>query len=80
MKRTDYLVSVYADGVEMPLHEETRYAMNSGVRASEAAVRAAARAAGVMFTGDPPVRVGGTYTRTWRAPDGAVLRAKVERQ
>lgn len=72
-------VTVTADSEPMPIHEETRRAFNAGVRASEAAVREAARNAGVMFAGDKPHRDGNVYTRVWHADDGSdVIRVVVE--
>lgn len=90
MTRPTVLVSVTSDSDLMgpPIHEETRGAWNAALRASEAAVREAARNAGVAFEGaDPvidrkgkPAGVGSTYTRVWTAVDGSdVLRVKVER-
>lgn len=79
MTRPTVTVEVTADGIEMPIHEETRSAFNAGIRASERAVREAARAAGVPFTAEPPHREGDVYTRVWRADDGSdTLRVKVE--
>lgn len=49
------------------------YAMNSAIRKTEALVREAARAAGVMFHGGQPARAGDVYTRRWTGDNGAVL-------
>jgi hypothetical protein len=56
-------VTVASNGVI--LHKETRSAFNSGIRASEAAVREIARLHGTAYDGSKPVRIGDVYTRQW---------------
>lgn len=69
------------------LHTETKAAFNSGIRASENAIRNLARAEHVMYEGDHPARVRPTedsaadiYTRRWVSKDGRVVVAMVEKE
>lgn len=85
MKRPVVRVTVRsADGAVV--HSETKSAFNSGVRASEAAVREIARAEGTTYEGDRPTSVKDendrfkhvSYTRRWVSGRGRVLIASVE--
>jgi hypothetical protein len=67
------------------LHSETRSAFNSGVRASEAAVREIARKRGMTYAGDRPTTTGDrfahtSYARRWVGRDGHVIIASIVMQ
>ena len=64
MKRPVVHVTI-RDAAGAVLHSETKAAFNSGIRASEAAVREIARAEHSSYEGDRPSRVGDVYTRRW---------------
>jgi hypothetical protein len=66
-------------------HSETRSAFNSGVRASETAVREIARKRGMTYEGDRPTSTGDrfahtSYVRRWVGRDGHVIIASIVKQ
>lgn len=73
MKRPEITVTIRDANTGETVHTETRGAWNAGLRASEAAVRAIARAEGRVYTGLPAVRVGHLFTRTWQGSPGPHL-------
>jgi len=74
---------VVTDQQGSTIHTDTKFAWNSAITASEAAIRSIARAEGVLYDGDTPVVVasrfkdtrGDSYTRTWTSRQGRVLTA-----
>jgi hypothetical protein len=77
MKRKYYRAAIHRDGAT--LAEVTKYAMRSGITASEALVRALARAEGAIYHGGAAGREGEIYTRTWTGTHGYSVTATVER-
>jgi hypothetical protein len=61
------------------LEATTKYAMNSGIHASEALVRDLARQQETYFRGEHPQREGDVYTRRWTSDLGQLVTAKVSR-
>lgn len=61
------------------LHSETKSAFNSGIRASEDAIRNIARAEGTTYEAERPTRVGDVYTRRWTSRAGKVVIATIEK-
>ena len=67
MTRKTYTVTVETDDGSK-IGATVAYAMNSGIRKSEAIVREYARARGVYYLGDMPYRDSeGRYRRTWQS-------------
>lgn len=79
MKRPVVIVTL-RDPAGTLLHSETRGAFNSGIRASEAAVRELARAQRTTYEGEKPTRVGDVYTRRWYAANGHVVIATIDKK
>jgi hypothetical protein len=77
MTRPRIAVTVQDEATGETVHSETRAAFNAGIRASEAAVRLLARAAGGVYEGSRPTRDGGVYVRIWSSPGRPSLRATV---
>ena len=83
MKRRPVTVTLRTESGEV-LHTETKAAMNSGIRASEAAVREIARAEHTHYSGDRPKSAKSdgfhvdSYERRWVSQDGRVIVATVE--
>lgn len=76
MKRQEYRVILSTD--DDPLYREVvAYALNSGVRKSEALVRDLARDKGTVFTGEKPARDETGYRRVWTDPQGNRVTAYV---
>lgn len=68
MQRREYEVTVQRESGRAVT--VTRFAMNAGIRASEAIVREHARSVGIMFERQRPTREGDVYRRVWVAVDG----------
>jgi hypothetical protein len=64
MKRRTFEAAMY-DSAGNELASANRYAMNSGIRASEELVRSHARTEGARYVADKPAREGDVYTRQW---------------
>lgn len=65
MRRVTYLVTLTDTARDRVEATATAHAMNSGIRASEALARTAARQRQVILTGQSPHRDGDCYTRVW---------------
>jgi hypothetical protein len=81
MTREIYTVTV-TDETGRMLVTRQRFAMNSGIRTSEALVGDIARreSAVAIYHGAAPQRVADTYTRVWTSPNtGRVLTAQVSK-
>lgn len=65
MKRRTFTATVYDVATSDELVTATRYAMNSGIRASEKLIREIALKDGSVYTGSKPAHVDGEYRRTW---------------
>ena len=68
------------DSTGTVVHSEIKSAFNSGIRASEAAVRKIALSEHVIYDGEKPSRTGDVYTRRWISRKGdRILVATIEK-
>lgn len=78
MTRQIYSVTV-TDNTGAVLANDVRFAMNAGIRTSEALVREMARSEGAIYHGATPQRVGDVYTRDWTSISGITVTARVNK-
>lgn len=86
MKRPVVHVTIRDEASGTILHTETKSAFNSGIRASEAAIRKIALSERTVYEGERPNRTGdpkfggSVYTRRWVSKTGRAIVATIEKE
>jgi hypothetical protein len=79
VKRPIVNVLLVDEATGITIHTETRFAFNAGIRASESAVLALARAERTTYEADKQTRVGDLYTRRWVSRAGRAVVATIDK-